>query len=196
MLSRACLGMLNDDNSIRMINQTNVVLIPKNKAPELVMDYRSISLCNVVYKLVTKMVANRLKLVLPNLISQTQSTFVPGQLITDNVIVAFELLQSLQKKNSGGMGFMDLKLDMSKAYDCVEWCFIKKVPEEMRFPQNWIHLIYDCIFMSEFVFFILMVAYKRGLPPFWGFRQGCLLSPYLFLLWGEALSSLVSYTER
>ena len=86
---RACLGVLNEGCSVAIVNGTNLVLIPKKKDLVGVAAYRPSSLFNVVYKLVTKTIANRLKLVLPNRISHFQSTFVLDRLITDNVILAF-----------------------------------------------------------------------------------------------------------
>ena len=99
-------------------------------------DFRPISLCNVVYKLISKVLGNHLKVILPQIISENQSEFLSGRLITNNVLVAFELMHYLEHKKEGKEGFVAIKLDMSKVYDRVEWDFIKQVMEKMGFHEN------------------------------------------------------------
>lgn len=120
-VTTVALEALNNRKRFKEINQTFISLIPKKKCPQIVTDYRPISLCNVFYKIISKVVANRHKLKLHNLISHTHSAFVPGRMISNNVIVAYELQHSIQTRLKGKHnGFMALKLDMSKAYDLVE----------------------------------------------------------------------------
>ena len=89
-----------------------------------VSQYRPISLCNVLYKIFSKVPANRLKKFIPELITKHQSAFAKNRLILDNVLVAFETLHCMKNHNSGQTGFMAIKLDMSKAYDMVEWNYL------------------------------------------------------------------------
>ncbi|TXG60318.1 hypothetical protein EZV62_014891 [Acer yangbiense] len=95
-----CLWILNGEASIREFNHTHVVLIPKVTSPYVLRDFRPISLCSVIYKIVTKAIAARLQPCMPSIISPYQSTFVQDRQIFDNVLVAFETLHSLAKKKS------------------------------------------------------------------------------------------------
>ncbi|KAL0293788.1 UNVERIFIED_CONTAM: putative ribonuclease H protein [Sesamum calycinum] len=123
------LNFLNDHIMPTGFNETNIVLIPKIKRPESLAHFRPISLCNVVYKIASKSIANRLKPWLDAIISPAQSAFVPGRLISDNVFIAFELNHFLHTHSKGRKQFLNLKLDISKAYDRVEWCFLERVLE-------------------------------------------------------------------
>ena len=109
------------------MSYTHVVLIPKINEPKHVFDYRPISLGNVVSRIVSKNVVSRIVskvlTILPNVISDSQSAFVPNQLITNNTTVAFEVLRMMWNKITGKKGQMTIKLDISKAYNQVEWAF-------------------------------------------------------------------------
>ncbi|CAA0809879.1 Unknown protein [Striga hermonthica] len=131
----ACLKVLNGGESVKKINKTIVVLIPKNENL-MYTDFRPISLCKVVYKIISKPIANRLRKVLGPLIAENQSAFVHGRYITDNAILAFELLHSMSKIYSGKANYMTLKIDMSKAYDWVEWDFDDVMLSKKGFPPR------------------------------------------------------------
>ena len=137
------LSSLNSGNLPPSINHTFVTLIPKVKNLDKVTEYRPISLCNVIYKLISKVLANRLKEILPTVIFDTQSAFVLGRLIIDNVLIAFETLHHMHNQRQGKMGLMALKLDMSKEYDRVEWGFLKQVMLKMGLHNKWIGLIME-----------------------------------------------------
>ncbi|XP_071674413.1 uncharacterized protein [Lolium perenne] len=108
-------------------NETCIVLIPKVTDPDSMKDLRPISLCNVVYKIISKILVNRLKQILEEIISPNQSAFVPGRLITDNILLAYECTHFMKGKKSGKDGYAAVKLDMSKAYDRVEWAFMEQI---------------------------------------------------------------------
>jgi len=118
---------LNSGQIDEQINVINVALIPKVKKPTLVLKFRPISLCNVIYKLISKVLANRLKEVLPHIMSANQNAFIPRRLILDNILAPYETLHSMQTRLWGKVRSMRLKLDMRKAYDTVEWDFLEAI---------------------------------------------------------------------
>lgn len=120
-ICKVVLDVLNNNRNPTDLNYTYITLVPKVSRLELPKEFRHISLCNVTMKLVTKCSVNQMKNVLPLLINENQSTFVPGRLITDNVLIAFETFHYLKQKTKGHKGYMALKLDITnKAYDWMD----------------------------------------------------------------------------
>ena len=155
-----------------------------------VSDYRPIALCNILYKLISKVLANRLKKILHYVIFESQSTFQSSKAITDNILVAFKNLHHMKSHKSKKMGFMAMKLDMSKTYDRVEWKFLARIMEKMGFCEKWVALVLECI--STVSYSILVNGEpKRDIKPSRGIRQGDPLFPYLFLLCSEGLNRML-----
>ncbi|XP_021754445.1 uncharacterized protein LOC110719774 [Chenopodium quinoa] len=189
------LDILNNNAPIDPINHTHIVLIPKNNECDSTKDYQPISLCNVLYKLVSKVLSNKLKLILPSVISENQSAFVPGRLIMDNVLVEYEIFHYLCKKKSGIRGYMAMKLDMSKAYDRMEWGFIEGMMLNLGFNHNFVSLIMRCL--SSVSYSILVNGFlTSSFVPSRGLRQGDLISPFLFLICAEGFSALLRNAEQ
>jgi hypothetical protein len=131
----AVLRVLKGEDNLENINQTFIVFIPKVANPEELGQFRPISLCNVIYKIASMVAANRLKVCLPNIISEEQSAFVPGRLITDNIIIAYVCLHFMKKNRAKKNRFCALKLDMRKAYDRLEWSYLEAVMIKLGFHR-------------------------------------------------------------
>ena len=139
--------ILNGNINSSLINKTFITLIPKNKTPTTPKDFRPISLCNVIFKIVSKVVVNRLKELLPSIIHGAQSAFVSGRMIPDNIVVAFEHFHYMKKrKRNGGKGYVALKLDISKAYDRIEWSFLEQMLISLGFHRDWVSCYELCDF--------------------------------------------------
>ncbi|XP_016700008.1 uncharacterized protein [Gossypium hirsutum] len=179
---KLCQDILHGHKSVDCINDTLMVMILKINNPCEMTNFRAISLCRFIYKIISKFLANRLKVVLPFCITQNQSTFIPGRMIHNNVLVAHELMNYLRSpKNSPNKGCV-IKLDMSKAYDRVEWSFIKKVMLKMGFSRDWIKKIMNCVSTVRYRAKCNMNLTDIIVPEN-GFCQGDPLSPYFFFVW-------------
>ncbi|KAL8148945.1 hypothetical protein AgCh_006084 [Apium graveolens] len=183
-----CKVWLRTTNFPNELNFKNVVLILKKDNASCLKDLRPIALCNVLYKILAKVLSNRMKEVFPFIISENQSAFVKNRGITDNVLVVFQILHHMSCKKRGEEGEVALKLDIIKAYDRVSWSFLKQRMRIMGFCEIWIDWMMLCVKTVTYNFcfndsIIGPIIPKKGL------RQGDPLSPYLFLLCVEGLSN-------
>ncbi|KAF5481894.1 hypothetical protein F2P56_002506 [Juglans regia] len=137
----AVLNHLNGTIPFQLVNFTFIALIPKKKDPKVVIEYRPISLCNVFYKIISKVLVNRFKGVLTEIISTNQSAFILGRIITDNIMIAYEILHTMKVGKKGKKGNMVIKLDMSKTYDRIEWPFVKAVMKKFGLCDDWIKIV-------------------------------------------------------
>ena len=176
------------------INHTHLRLIPKILAPKTVADYRPLALCNVYYKIISKVITRRLQPVLDFIIAEKQSAFLAGRVITDNIMITHETLHFLKRSGATKRCSMAVKTDMSNAYDRLEWNFIEAVMRRLGFHDSLCGWIMRLI--SSVTYSILFNGEAQGLIcPSRGIRQGDPLSPYIFILCSEVLSGLCTKAQ-
>ncbi|RVX21268.1 putative ribonuclease H protein [Vitis vinifera] len=168
------------------VNATFLVLVPKRGGAEDLKDFRPISLVGSLYKLLAKVLANRIKKVMGKVISESQNAFVEGRQILDAVLIANEAVDSRLKDNVGGVL---CKLDIEKAYDRVSWSFLLAVLKEMGFGERWIKWIDWCI--STVKFSVLVNGSPSGFSKARGAKTRRSPFPLFFVIAMEVFSSMM-----
>lgn len=163
---------------LRQVKNTFIALVPKKKDnPVYASDYRPIALTNEIYKIITRIIAHRLKPFMEKIISPSQSSFIPSTSIADNILLSQDLVKNFHRPK--GKQRMCLKLDLCKAFDSIKWSFVKAALQCLNFPENVTNWIMACI--TEPAFSILSNGKSCGfLNRTRGLRQRCPMSPYLF----------------
>jgi hypothetical protein len=172
---------------VRALNSTFLALIPKVNKPSSFGDYRPISLCNLCYKLIAKIIANRIKPILSRTLSGEKLGFLKGRQILDAIGTTQECLHNIKMKK---LKALVLKLDLKKAYDCINWDFLRMILIQTGFGLLITNWIMSCVISASYAVLIngeTTSFFQSGR----GLRQGCPLSPLLFILVMEGLSLLL-----
>lgn len=173
----------------RVINCTTVTLLSKIPNPAAIKDYRPISCCSVLFKIIAKLLASRLQKVMSFLIDEAQAGFIPGRKGADNTILAHELIRAYSRKHIS-LRCM-IKVDLQKAYDSVEWSYVLQIMEGLGFPHRFTQWVTACI---QSVSYSILINGEL-VEPFLaakGLRQGDPMSPFLFALAMEYLSRMLA----
>jgi len=173
-------------------NASFVALVPKVRDPSNLEQYRPISLVGVMYKIISKVLAERMKKVLPVVIDECQSAFLKDRGILDSFLTANEVLEDLRRRRMSGLC---LKVDFEKAYDSVRWEFLFDMLQRLGFHCKWITWIKGCL-ASATVSVLVNGSPTEEFCPSRGLRQGYPLAPFLFIVVAEGLAGLVRQAAK
>ncbi|XP_010691913.1 uncharacterized protein LOC104905161 [Beta vulgaris subsp. vulgaris] len=181
---------LQNGKLLKELNHTVVTLIPKTKCPKNVSEFRPTSCCNTLYKCITKVIYGWLRQILPDLILENQGGFVQGRYKVNNIMIVQDIVKHYGRKSLKPSCLM--KIDLQKAYDIVDWIFLKEMLECQRFPRKFVEIIMRCVTIPTYIFIDaqwdnawLFFNSKRGL------RQGDPMSLPLFVICMEYLSRIL-----
>lgn len=179
---KAVTSFFNFGNMPKEVNNSLIILIPKISNPSSMDHYRPMSLCNVIYKIISKLLVNKIRPLLHKIISPCQSAFVPDRWIAENQVIVQEMLHSF-KTRKVKTGLMAIKLDLQKAYDKVNWKFIQSVLRRFGFRDIFISWITACL--SSMSFEVIVNGGKsKQFKPSRGLRQGALYH-HIFSSWAK-----------
>ncbi|GKC60581.1 protein LAZ1 [Tanacetum coccineum] len=178
---------------LQEINHAILALLPKVPTPTRINDYRPISCCNVIYKVISKLITNRIKEGLQDIVSDNQSAFVPGHSISDNILITQELMHNYHLNK--GPPRCAFKMDIQKAYDTVDCKFLRDILGGFGFHLTMVGWIMTCVTSTSFSLCVNgdLHGYFKGRR---GLRQGDPMSPYLFTLVMEILTLMLKRSVR
>ncbi|XP_055833691.1 uncharacterized protein LOC129902472 [Solanum dulcamara] len=166
----------------RAVNCTTITLVPKIPNPQNVKEFRHIACCTIMYKITSKVLDARMQKVIPAIINEAQAGFVPGRRIADNIIMAHELVKAYSRKHISPRCM--IKIVIKKAYDSVEWVYLKQILEELRFLEKFVTWIIEYVQTMNYS----IIINREPTPPF-NVAKG---SPYLFVIAMEYLNRTLS----